>query len=93
MTDDLETVYELRIKGRKADLVELFSVIHTGGHVQHKQGNLAPPDAEMVNDLLTQLNECLEPDQAAAALQRRLETGDLVVGEKLECSLEPTEES
>lgn len=87
--DDLEEIQELRIRGKKADLVELLDTIQDGARVKHHNGVLTPPDAQMLTDVIGQLDDLLEPGAAAEAMQRRLETGDggPVVGDELDCSL------
>lgn len=90
--DDLEDVYELTLRGRKADLVEIAMVLHRGHHVKHQAGEYTPPDYRMVNWLLEDLHEQLDPEAATQALHDRLGTDSgPIVGEPVSTELREVE--
>lgn len=93
MSDDqLEDEFELVFRGRKADLIELANVLHEGHHAKLDGRKYTPPDARMVRDLLGDLHEQLDVEAAKQAMADRLETGEVIVGDEIDATLQEVED-
>lgn len=89
MNDGLEAEYEIRLRGRRHDLIEMANTLLAGLKIKTQQGVMTPPDHRMIHGLVDQLCTDLDVDAANDALERRLETGDVLIGEEIEAELRP----
>lgn len=86
-TDDLEEPFELRLRAKKADLIEVASCLQVGLAAKTNAGEMVPPDHRMIHGLVHDLDEMLDVAGANQAMMDRLETGDVLVGESVEPEL------
>lgn len=92
--DDLEDEYELVLRGKKADLIEVANVLHTGIHAKRTQQAMTPPDCRMMHDLVEDLGEMLDVTAANDAMEQRLLEGNgYIVGETVEADLQRVEDA